>query len=50
MFIRRGRLKDGGVHELFPILGEAFIGERTLKELRHLFEDLPHKKVSFTEI
>ena len=50
MFIRRGRLKEGGVHKLFLILGEAFIVGRSLKELRHLLEDLPHKKVSFTEI
>ena len=50
MFIRRGRLKEGGVHKLFLILGEAFIGGRSLKDLRHLLEDLPHKKVSFTEI
>ena len=35
-FIRRGRLKEGGVHKLFLILGGGFIGEK------RLLEDLPY--------
>ena len=37
----RGRLKEGGVHQLFLILGDAFIGGRSLKEGGRLLEDLP---------
>ena len=31
-FIRTGRLKEGGVYNIFLILGGAFIGGRRLKE------------------
>ena len=36
-----GRLKEGGVHKLFLILGGTFIGGRRLKEVGLLLEDLP---------
>ena len=41
-FIRMGRLKEGNVHELFLMLGGAFIGGRRLKEGGRLLEDLPY--------
>ena len=42
MFIRRGCLKEGGVHKLFLILGGALIGGRRSKEGGCLLEDLPY--------
>ena len=46
-FIRRGRLKEGGVHKLFLILGGVFIEGRRLKEVGHLLEDLPYTEDLF---
>ena len=40
-FIRRERLKKGGVHKLLLILGAALTGEKSLKEGECLLEDLP---------
>ena len=39
-FIRRGRLKEGGVYLLFLIYREAFIRGRRLKKGLRLLEDL----------
>ena len=39
-FIRRGHLKEGGIHKIFLILGGVFIWGRHLKEGGHLLEDL----------
>ena len=46
VFIRRGRLKQGGVDKLFLIIGGAFFGGRLLKEGGHLLEDLPYCRTS----
>ena len=37
---REGRLLEGGVHQIFRLLGGAFIGGRRLKEGGRLQEDL----------
>ena len=39
-FIRRGRLKEGGVYLLFLIYRGAFIRGRRLKKEERLLEDL----------
>ena len=40
-FSRRNRLKEGGFHKLFLVIGGTFTSGRRLKEGGCLFEDLP---------
>ena len=40
-FSRRNRLKEGGFHKLFLVIGGTFTRGRRLKEGGRLFEDLP---------
>ena len=44
-FIRRGRLKEGGVYLLFLIYRGAFIRGRRLKKGGHLLEDLRYVRI-----
>ena len=49
--IRRGRLKEGGVHKLFLILEGGFIRERRLlKDLPYIFTYLRQSVISFYKI